>query len=96
VNGAGNSTLPIERISQPASSRSYHDVRSRGARARKLLVTVNGQDLPVSQPGAIGPDAGAAGFTIGSREDILPGSSVLGGPTWPKSWSMTASYPPTI
>jgi hypothetical protein len=77
VNGAGNSTLPIDRF------RSLHQpfvttFVSRGA-GQKLLVTVNGQDQPVSQPGAIGADAGAAGFTIGSREDIPPGSQCWAG-----------------
>jgi hypothetical protein len=77
VNGAGNSTLPIDRF------RSLHEpfvtsFVSRGT-GNKLLVTVNGQDQPVSQPGAIGPDAGAAGFTIGSREDIPPGAQCWAG-----------------
>ncbi|HEX5103604.1 MAG TPA: hypothetical protein VFV87_07335, partial [Pirellulaceae bacterium] len=51
---------------------------SRGP-GEKLLVSVNGQDQPVSQPGAIGPDAGAAGFTVGSREDIPPGAQCWAG-----------------
>ena len=77
VNGAGNSTLPIDRF------RSLHEpfvttFVSRGA-DQKLLVSVNGQDQPVSQPGAIGPDSGATGFTIGSREDIPPGSQCWAG-----------------
>ncbi|MCI0359567.1 MAG: LamG domain-containing protein, partial [Planctomycetaceae bacterium] len=46
---------------------------SKGA-GQKLLVSVNGREQPVQQPGAVGPDAGAAGFTIGSREDIPPGA----------------------
>ncbi len=70
VNGAGNSTVPIERFA------TLHEpfvaaFTSRGA-GQKLLVAVNGREQPVSQPGAVGPDAGAAGFTIGSREDIPP------------------------
>jgi hypothetical protein len=77
VNGAGNSTLPIDRF------RGLHEpfvstFVSRGA-GQKLLVTINGQDQPVSQPGAIGPDSGAAGFTIGSREDIPPGDQCWAG-----------------
>jgi hypothetical protein len=77
VNGAGNSTLPIDRF------RGLHEpfvttFVSRGA-GQKLHVTVNGQDQPVSQPGAVGPDAGAAGFTIGSREDIPPGDQCWSG-----------------
>jgi hypothetical protein len=77
VNGAGNSTLPIDRF------RMLHEpfvttFVSRGA-DQKLLVSINGQDQPVSQPGAVGPDAGAAGFTIGSREDIPPGSQCWAG-----------------
>jgi hypothetical protein len=77
VNGAGNSTLPIDRF------RGLHEpfvttFVSRGT-DQKLLVSVNGQDQPVSQPGAIGPDAGAAGFTIGSREDIPPGAQCWAG-----------------
>jgi hypothetical protein len=35
---------------------------------------VKGREQPVSQPGAVGPDAGTAGFTIGSREDIPAGA----------------------
>ena len=77
VNGAGNSTLPIDRF------RGLHEpfvttFVSRGA-GQKLLVTVNGKDQPVSQPGAVGPDAGATGFTIGSREDIPPGDQCWSG-----------------
>jgi hypothetical protein len=77
VNGAGNSTLPIDRF------RNLHEpfvttFVSRGA-GQKLLVTVNGKDQPISQPGAAGPDAGAAGFTIGSREDIPPGAQCWAG-----------------
>lgn len=77
VNAAGNATLPIDRFA------ALHEpfvttFVSRGA-SSKLLVTVNGKDQPVSQPGAIGPDAGAAGFTIGSREDIPPGAQCWAG-----------------
>lgn len=72
VNGAGNSTVPIERFASLQEPFVTSFV-SRGA-GQKLLVTVNGREQPVSQPGAVGPDAGAAGFTIGSREDIPPGA----------------------
>ena len=72
VNGAGNSSLPVERfatLEQPFVTSFV----SRGA-GQKLAVTVNGREQPVQQAGAVGPDAGAAGFTIGSREDIAPGA----------------------
>jgi hypothetical protein len=72
VNAGGNSTLPSESfaaLSQPFVTSFV----SRGA-GQKLLVAVNGREQPVNQSGAIGPDAGAAGFTIGSREDIPPGA----------------------
>jgi hypothetical protein len=72
VNGAGNSTLPIDRFAALAEPFVTSFV-SRGA-GQKLQVTVNGRQQPVSQTGTIGPDAGAAGFTIGSREDIPPGA----------------------
>jgi hypothetical protein len=71
VNAGGNSTLPSESfaaLSQPFVTSFVS--RSAG---QKLLVAVNGREQAVNQPGAIGPDAGAAGFTIGSREDIPPG-----------------------
>jgi hypothetical protein len=77
VNGAGNSTLPRERfahVQQPFVTAFV----SRGA-GEKLLVAVNGEPQPVSQPGGVGPDSGAAGFTVGSREDIPPGQQVWGG-----------------
>jgi len=72
VNGAGNSTLPIDRfaaLDEPFLTAFV----SRGA-GQKLAVAVNGREQPVQQPGAVGPDAGAAGFTVGSREDIPPGA----------------------
>jgi hypothetical protein len=72
VNGAGNSTVPIERFAALQEPFVTSFV-SRGA-GEKLLVAVNGRKQPVSQPGAVGPDAGVAGFTIGSREDIPPGA----------------------
>jgi hypothetical protein len=77
VNAAGNSTLPLGRF------KTLHEpfvttFVARGA-GQKLLVTINGQNQPVSQPGAIGPDAGAAGFTIGSREDIPSGAQCWAG-----------------
>jgi hypothetical protein len=77
VNGAGNSTLPADRFAALAEPFVTSFV-SRGA-GEKLLVAVNGRDLPVQQPGAIGPDAGAAGFTVGSREDIPPGDQCWSG-----------------
>jgi hypothetical protein len=72
VNGAGNSTLPIDRIAT-LNEPFVTAFVSRGA-GQKLAVAVNGRQQPVQQPGAVGPDAGAAGFTIGSREDIPPGA----------------------
>lgn len=70
VNGAGNTTLSAERrksINEPFISAFL----SRGQGA-KLELAVNGQAQPLSQPGFVGPDAGGAGFTVGSREDIPP------------------------
>lgn len=72
VNGAGNSTLPIDQFAALGEPFITSFV-SRGA-GQKLLVGINGREQPVQQPGAVGPDAGAAGFTIGSREDIPPGA----------------------
>jgi len=77
VNGAGNSTLPVERFAALAEPFVTSFI-SRGA-VEKLLVSVNGREQPVNQPGAIGPDAGATGFTIGSREDIPPGDQCWSG-----------------
>jgi hypothetical protein len=48
---------------------------------------VNGESQLLSQSGAVGPDAGAAGFTIGSREDIPPG-----GQNWPGDLSEILIY----
>jgi hypothetical protein len=72
VNGAGNSTVPIERFASLQEPFVTSFV-SRGA-GQKLLVAVSGHEQSVNQPGAVGTDAGAAGFTIGSREDIPPGA----------------------
>jgi hypothetical protein len=75
VNGAGNATLPsgtLNTVRKPFISVFL----SRGA-GQKLEVQLNGQVQPVSQPGAIGPDDGRWGFTVGSREDY-PGHSWQG------------------
>ena len=72
VNSAGNATLPIAEfggLKEPFLTA----FASRGA-GQRLSVAVNGRQQPVSQPSAVGPDAGAAGFTIGSREDIPAGA----------------------
>ena len=71
VNSPGNTSLPLERrktIDEPFVSAFV----SRGG-GQKLELAVKGETQPLSQPGAVGPDAGAAGFTVGSREDIPPG-----------------------
>ena len=76
VNGAGNTTAPAERhddLAQPFVTTFESD-----GPGTKLRVFVNGTALTLTQPGGIGKDAGAVGFTIGSREDIPPGS----GQTW--------------
>lgn len=75
VNGAGNTTTPAERLDDLAQP-FVTTFESDGA-GTKLRVLVNGTPLPLTQPGGIGNDAGAIGFTIGSREDIPPG-----GQTW--------------
>ena len=77
VNGAGNSTLPIDQFAALQSPFITAFV-SRGA-GEKLTVSVNGRLQPVAQPASIGPDSGAAGFTIGSREDIPPGAQCWSG-----------------
>jgi hypothetical protein len=71
INVSGNTTLPVERrktLEEPFVSAFV----SRGE-GKKLELAVNGESQPLSQPGGVGPDAGAAGFTVGSREDIPPG-----------------------
>lgn len=71
VNSPGNTSLPFERrkiIDEPFVSAFI----SRGS-GQKLEVAINGETQSLSQPGTVGPDAGSAGFTIGSREDIPPG-----------------------
>ncbi|MFN0018693.1 MAG: DUF1549 domain-containing protein [Pirellulaceae bacterium] len=71
INSSGNTGVSIERrktIDEPFVSAFV----SRGG-GEKLQLAVNGETQPLSQPGAVGPDAGAAGFTVGSREDIPPG-----------------------
>ncbi len=67
VNGTGNSTLPSETldvIRQPFVTTFI----SEGA-GKKLQVHLNGRKQPVAQPGAVGSDDGATGFTVGNRED---------------------------
>ncbi len=66
VNGAGNSTIPnaIDAIRQP-----FVTAFASPAAGQKLMVWLNGQRQMVTQPGAVGADSGATGFTIGSRED---------------------------
>ncbi len=66
VNGAGNSTIPsaIDAIRQPFVT----TFASAGA-GQKLMVWLNGAPQAVTQPGAVGADTGALGFTIGHRED---------------------------
>lgn len=67
VNGAGNSTLPPATINVIRAPFATVFI-SRGE-GQKLEVWLNGDKQPVSQPGAVGPDRGASGFTIGNRED---------------------------
>jgi hypothetical protein len=67
VNGGGNSTLPLETINGIRSP--FATVFTSRGEGQKLEVWLNGEKQPVSQPGAVGPDRGATGFTIGNRED---------------------------
>ena len=66
VNGAGNSTIPnvIETIRQP-----FVTVFASAGAGQKLVVWLNGDRQVVVQPGTVGPDLGAGGFTVGQRED---------------------------
>lgn len=66
VNGSGNSTIPnaIDAIRQPCVM-----AFASPAAGQKLAVWLNGQKQEVTQPGAVGPDSGSTGFTIGNREE---------------------------
>ena len=66
VNAAGNSTIPnvLDAIRRP-----FVTAFASSAAGQKLSVWLNGQRQTVTQPGGVGADAGAAGFTIGNRED---------------------------
>ena len=68
VNGAGNSSLPIQtvdKVREPFVSTHM----SVGA-GKKLVVRLNGVEQKVSQPGAVGNDTGTTGFVVGNREDV--------------------------
>jgi hypothetical protein len=72
VNSAGNTTAAIERLAdlrQPFVT----SFLSPGA-GQKLQVRVNGSLIHSQQPGSVGIDQGSSGFTIGSREDLPPGT----------------------
>ena len=77
VNGAGNTTVPAERLND-LSSPFMTTFLSPGA-GEKLQVMLNGEDANPAQPGGVGPDEGVTGFTIGSREDIPLGSQIWKG-----------------
>lgn len=77
VNGAGNTTTPVETLDGLAQPFVTTFV-SEGA-GTKLRVLVNGTPLPLTQPGGIGSETGATGFTIGSREDIPAGQQTWNG-----------------
>jgi len=67
VNAGGNSSLPsspLDTVQQPFVTTFV----SRG-KGEKLEVRINGEPQKISQTGAVGPDDGASGFSIGSRED---------------------------
>ena len=77
VNAAGNSTLPrpgFDRLREP-----FVTMFSTAGAGAKLRVAVQGTEQPVSQPGAVGRDDGAVGFTIASREDLPAGDQLWGG-----------------
>jgi hypothetical protein len=70
VNGEGNSTLDsktIKTVREPFVTAFV----SAGV-GQKLQVQLGGKAQSVGQPGAVGPDTGADGFTVGNREDYSP------------------------
>ena len=67
VNTAGNATLPPDTLA--ATRQPFVTAFVSAGQGQKLAVSLNGADLIVTQPGGIGPDEGAAGFSVGGRED---------------------------
>lgn len=67
VNSSGNSTVPTE--SHRIVERPFLTTFVSEGTGSKLSVRLNGKPLAVSQPGGVGVDNGADGFTIGARED---------------------------
>ncbi len=68
VNGAGNSSLPlqtVDKVREPFVSTHV----SAGA-GKKLVVRLNGVKQKVSQGGTVGNDTGTTGFVVGNREDV--------------------------
>lgn len=68
VNGSGNSNLPAPAFD--AIRKPFLTAFTSVAAGQKLRVIVNGKTTDVVQPGAVGPDSGVTGFTIGNREDV--------------------------
>ena len=67
-NGSGNASIPLtaeQTVRKPFISAFV----SAGA-GQKLAVHLNGEPLAVTQPGGVGTDDGATGFSVGNREDV--------------------------
>lgn len=77
TNATGNSTLNPDQL--PVLQEPFLTTFLSHGEGTKIQVGVNGQERPVTQAGAIGPDNGASGFTLGNREDIPPGEQGWGG-----------------
>jgi hypothetical protein len=77
VNGAGNTTAPDDQFDH--LKRPFMTTFISAGTGSKLRVRVNGTDVATQQAGSVGIDTGAAGFTIGSREDIPPGQQIWNG-----------------
>jgi len=71
-NHTGNSTLPRERFAD--IEKPFLSTFLSAGPGHKIRLLMNGTEQTVLQPGAVGVDDGAAGFTVGSREDIPPGA----------------------
>jgi len=68
LNGGGNTTLPPTTLA--AVQEPFITTFTSSGAGSKLQLTLNGASQPVAQPGAIGPDEGTPGFTVGNREDV--------------------------
>ncbi|MDA1015773.1 MAG: DUF1549 domain-containing protein [Planctomycetota bacterium] len=67
VNGAGNSALSAD--AAKLTSQPFVTTFISTGIGEKLQVRLNGTPQSITQAGGVGSDSGAAGFTIGARED---------------------------